>query len=173
YAGPIRDHPADDDFLPDPTDSFEAVPLSVVVESGPAPTPITRRLPIAESVIYEVHVKGFTQQHPAVPEHLRGTFAGMAYPAVIDGVKELGVTAVGLLPVHRCVSEPFLIGRGLSNYWGYNTMGFFARHAAYCSVGTLGSRVQEFKDMVSAYHEAGIEVILDVVYNHTGEGGHE
>src|SRR5699024_10852271 len=172
-AGPIRDHPEEDDFLPDPTDSHLAVPLSVVVEPSDPPTPIARRLPIAESVIYEVHVKGFTQQHPAVPEHLRGTFAGMAYPAVIDYLKQLGITAVELLPVHHFVSEPFLIGRGLSNYWGYNTMGFFAPHAAYCSVGTLGSQVQEFKDMVSAYHEAGIEVILDVVYNHTGEGGHE
>ena len=124
-------------------------------------------------MIYELHVKGYTQLHPAVPEHLRGTYAGLAYPAVIAHLKDLGVTAVELLPVHHHVSEPFLIGRGLSNYWGYNTLGYFAPHAAYGSVGTLGQQVPEFKQMVSALHEAGIEVILDVVYNHTGEGGHE
>ncbi len=173
YAGPIRDHPDDDDFLPDPTDSFAAVPLSVVVDPTPPPTPIDRRRPMADSVIYELHVKGFTRQHPAVPEHLRGTYAGLAYPAVIDWFRSLGVTAVELLPIHQFVSEPFLIRRGLSNYWGYNTMGFFAPHSAYGSVGTLGSQVSEFKEMVSALHEAGIEVILDVVYNHTGEGNHE
>ncbi|HIT77033.1 MAG TPA: glycogen debranching protein GlgX [Candidatus Avipropionibacterium avicola] len=173
YAGPIRDHPADDDFRPDPRDSSAAVPLSVVVAPTPPPTPIARRTPMADSVIYELHVKGFTQQHPAVPEHLRGTYAGLAYPAVIDWFRELGVTAIELLPIHQFVSEPFLIGRGLSNYWGYNTMGFFAPHAAYCSVGTLGSQVTEFKEMVTAFHEAGIEVLLDVVYNHTGEGNHE
>ncbi|MGD7706878.1 glycogen debranching protein GlgX [Microlunatus sp. Y2014] len=173
YAGPIRDHPEGDDFLPDETDSAFAVPLSVVVADSPPPTPIRHRLPLSESVIYEVHVKGFTRLHPAVPEHLRGTYAGMAYPAVLDYLKELGITAVELLPIHQFVSEPFLIGRGLSNYWGYNTLGFFAPHSAYGSVGTTGEQVTEFKRMVSAYHEAGIEVILDVVYNHTGEGGHE
>ena len=124
-------------------------------------------------MIYELHVKGFTRLHPAVPEHLRGTYAGLAYPAVIQHLVDLGVTAVELLPVHQYVSEPFLIGRGLSNYWGYNTLGFFAPHSAYGSVGTLGQQVREFKEMVSALHRAGIEVILDVVYNHTGEGGHE
>jgi len=124
-------------------------------------------------VIYEVHVKGYTRLHPAVPEHLRGTFAGMAYPAVIEHLKSLGVTAVQLLPMHHFVSEPFLIGRGLSNYWGYNTLGYFAPHVAYGSVGTLGQQVTEFKQMVAAYHEAGIEMLLDVVYNHTSEGGHE
>ena len=108
-----------------------------------------------------------------MPEHLRGTYAGLAYPAVVDHLRTLGVTAVELLPVHHYISEPFLIGRGLSNYWGYNTMGFFAPHSAYGSVGTLGQQVREFKEMVSALHTAGIEVILDVVYNHTGEGGHE
>src|SRR5690606_30134681 len=148
----------DDDFLPDPTDSFAAVPLSVVVDPTPPPTPIAARRSMADSVIYELHVKGFTRQHPAVPEHLRGPYAGLAYPAVIDWFLELGVTAVELLPIHQFVSEPFLIRRGLSNYWGYNTMGFFAPHSAYGSVGTLGSQVTEFKEMVSALHEAGIEV---------------
>ncbi|NNG18975.1 glycogen debranching protein GlgX [Naumannella sp. ID2617S] len=173
YNGPILDHPEHDDYELDPTDSTEAVPLSVVVAETAAPTPIAQRRPMSESVIYETHVKGYTQLHPAVPEHLRGTYAGLAYPAVVEHLVSLGITAVELLPCHHFVSEPFIIGRGLSNYWGYNTLGFFAPHAAYCSVGTLGQQVAEFKQMVSALHEAGIEVILDVVYNHTGEGGHE
>jgi len=173
YSGPILDHTPESDYLPDPNDSFAAVPLSVVVAETPAPPPIARPIPMAETVLYELHVKGFTQLHPAVPEHLRGTYAGLAYPAVIQHLRDLGVTAVELLPVHHFVSEPFLIGRGLSNYWGYNSLGFFAPHAAYCSVGTVGQQVREFKEMVSALHAAGIEVILDVVYNHTGEGGHQ
>ncbi|NYI69669.1 glycogen operon protein [Naumannella cuiyingiana] len=173
YSGPILDHTAESDYEVDTTDSYLAVPLSVVVADSPPPTPIARRRPLAESVIYEAHVKGLTRLHPAVPEHLRGTFAGLAYPAMIDYLTELGVTAVELLPSHYFVSEPFIVGRGLSNYWGYNTLGFFAPHSAYGSVGTTGEQVREFKDMVSALHEAGIEVILDVVYNHTGEGGHE
>ncbi len=173
YNGPILDHPAHDDYELDPTDSSQAVPLAVVTADSPPPTPIAQRRPLEESVIYEVHVKGFTQNHPAVPEHLRGTYAGMAYPAVIDHLLDLGVTAVELLPCHHFVSEPFIVGKGLTNYWGYNSLGFFAPHAAYCSVGTLGQQVHEWKRMVSAFHEAGIEVILDVVYNHTGEGGHE
>ena len=173
YSGPILDHTAESDYLPDETDSFAAVPLSVVVADTPPPSPIATPRSMAETVVYEMHVKGLTHQHPAVPEHLRGTYAGLAYPAVIDHLRSIGVTAVELLPVHHFVSEPFLVGRGLSNYWGYNTLGFFAPHAAYCSVGTMGEQVREFKEMVSALHEAGIEVILDVVYNHTGEGGHE
>jgi glycogen debranching enzyme len=173
YSGPILDHVPESDFILDPTDSFAAVPLSVVVAESPPPLPISKPTPLAESVIYELHVKGYTRLHPAVPEHLRGTFAGLAYPAVVHHLRTLGVTAVELLPVHHHVSEPFLISRGLSNYWGYNTLGFFAPHAAYGSVGTLGQQVPEFKEMVSSLHAAGIEVILDVVYNHTGEGGHE
>ncbi len=173
YSGPILDHPAEDAYELDPTDSASAVPWSVVVPESEPPTPIAERKPLAETVIYETHLKGFTQLHPSVPEHLRGTYAGFAYPAVIEHLKDIGVTAVELLPCHHFVSEPFIVGRGLSNYWGYNTMGFFAPHAAYSSTGTRGEQVAEWKDMVSALHEAGIEVILDVVYNHTGEGGHE
>ena len=173
YRGPILDHTEASDYEPDPRDSFNAVPLGVVVAETPPPAPLAAPVPMAETVLYELHVKGFTRLHPAVPEHLRGSYAGLAYPAVIEHLKELGVTSVQLLPVHHFVSEPFLIRRGLSNYWGYNTLGFFAPHAAYGSVGTLGQQVTEFKDMVSAFHEAGLEVILDVVYNHTGEGGHE
>jgi glycogen operon protein len=173
YSGPILDHVAESDYVPNQTDSFAAVPLSVVVPDSPPPTPVTQPVPIEQSVIYELHVQGFTRLHPAVPEHLRGSYAGLAYPAVVQHLVDLGVTAVELLPVHQFVSEPFLIRRGLSNYWGYNTLGYFAPHSAYGSVGTLGQQVREFKEMVSALHAAGIEVILDVVYNHTAEGGHE
>ncbi|MGD7787915.1 glycogen debranching protein GlgX [Propionibacteriaceae bacterium Y1700] len=173
YAGPIRDHVSGDDFELDETDSALAVPLAVVVADTPPPTPIAEPIALRDSVIYELHVKGFTQLHPAVPEHLRGRYGGLAYPAVVEYLQGLGITAVELLPVHHHISEPFLIGRGLTNYWGYNTLGFFAPHAAYGSVGTKGEQVAEFKAMVSTLHEAGIEVILDVVYNHTGEGGHE
>lgn len=125
-----------------------------------------------ESVIYEAHVKGLTQLHPAVPEDLRGTYAGIAHPAVIEHLTSLGVTAIELMPVHQFVNDPTLQERGLSNYWGYNTIGFFAPHNAYSSLTTSGQQVQEFKSMVKALHEANIEVILDVVYNHTAEGNH-
>ncbi|MDQ7992717.1 MAG: glycogen debranching protein GlgX [Propionicimonas sp.] len=173
YSGPIFDHTPDSNFLPDPADSFEAVPLSVVVADSPPPPPLPRPASLTELTIYETHLKGYTRQHPAVPEHLRGTYAGMAYPAVIEHLVELGVTAVEFLPLQHFVSEPFIIGRGLRNYWGYNTLGFFAPHGLYASTGTLGEQVAEFKDMVGALHEAGIAVILDVVYNHSCEGGHE
>jgi glycogen operon protein len=125
-----------------------------------------------ESVIYEAHVKGMTQLHPEVPEEIRGTYAGMAHPAVIQHLTDLGVTAVELMPVHQFVNDPILQGKGLSNYWGYNTIGFFAPHNAYSSVGSRGEQVAEFKSLVKALHAANIEVILDVVYNHTAEGNH-
>ncbi|WP_084701919.1 glycogen debranching protein GlgX [Streptacidiphilus anmyonensis] len=126
--------------------------------------------PYNESVIYEAHVKGMTRRHPAVPEALRGTYAGLAHPAIIDYLTQLGVTAVELMPVHQFLQDHTLVEKGLSNYWGYNTIGFFAPHNAYASSGQRGEQVQEFKAMVKALHEAGIEVILDVVYNHTAEG---
>ena len=173
YSGAIFDHTAQSDFDPDTADSSAAVPLSVVVADSPPPEPIAQRRPLNQCVIYETHVRGITQTHPAVPEHLRGTYAGLAYPAVVSYLQDLGVNAVELLPIHHFVSEPFLIRRGLSNYWGYNTLAFFAPHAAYCSVGTLGEQVREFKNLVTTLHRAGIEVILDVVYNHTCEGNHE
>lgn len=125
-----------------------------------------------ESVIYEAHVKGLTQLHPGIPEELRGTYAGMAHPAIIDHLVSLGITAVELMPVHQFVNDPTLQDKGLSNYWGYNTIGFFAPHNGYASSATPGQPVQEFKQMVKALHEANIEVILDVVYNHTAEGNH-
>ncbi len=124
------------------------------------------------SVIYETHVKGMSMLHPDVPEDSRGTYAGMAHPAVIDHLTALGVTAVELMPVHQFVNDPTLVAKGLNNYWGYNTIGFFAPHNGYASYGTRGEQVQEFKSMVKALHAANIEVILDVVYNHTAEGNH-
>jgi len=126
------------------------------------------RTPWQDTLIYEVHVKGFTQRHPEVPEQLRGTYAGLATAPVIEHLKKLGVTAVELLPVHAFVDERHLVQHGLRNYWGYNSIGFFAPELRYSATGTLG----EFKSMVKTLHSAGIEVILDVVYNHTGEGDH-
>ncbi len=130
------------------------------------------KIPEEESVIYECHVKGMTQTHPDIPEPLRGTYAGMAHPAMVDYLKDLGVTAIELLPVHQFLQDDRLRDLGLRNYWGYNTFGFFAPEYSYASASTPGDAVAEFKQMVRAYHEAGIEVILDVVYNHTAEGNH-
>ena len=130
------------------------------------------RIPYNDSVIYETHVKGLTALHPEVPESQRGTYAGLGHPAVIDHLSRLGVTAVELMPVHQFVQDSTLQDKGLSNYWGYNTIGFFAPHNAYSAFGDRGQQVQEFKAMVKALHAAGIEVILDVVYNHTAEGNH-
>lgn len=126
----------------------------------------------ADTVIYETHVKGLTQTHPDIPEQARGTYAGIAHPAIIDHLTSLGVTAVELMPVHHFANDSTLIDKGLANYWGYNTIGFFAPDAKYSSSTTPGGQVQDFKVMVRALHEAGIEVILDVVYNHTAEGNH-
>ncbi|WP_206503060.1 glycogen debranching protein GlgX [Streptomyces chrestomyceticus] len=128
------------------------------------------RHPWSRTILYETHVKGLTARHPEVPAPLRGTYAGLAHPAVIGHLNRLGVTAVELMPVHQFLPEPFLLDRGLTNYWGYSTIGFFAPHAAYSSTGHEGGQITEFKAMVKALHAAGIEVILDVVYNHTAEG---
>jgi len=130
------------------------------------------RTPYHETVIYEAHVRGLTKQHPVVPEEQRGTYLALAHPAVIAHLQGLGVTAVELMPVHQFVNDSHLDDRGLHNYWGYNTIGFFAPHNAYSAGGGRGQQVQEFKSMVRSLHEAGIEVILDVVYNHTAEGNH-
>ncbi|WP_433464506.1 glycogen debranching protein GlgX [Spirillospora sp. CA-128828] len=130
------------------------------------------RTPYHETVIYEAHVKGLTARHPDVPPALRGTYAGLGHPVVTEHLRSIGVTAVELMPVHQFVHDDALTSRGLRNYWGYNTIGFFAPHAEYSSSGRRGEQVQEFKAMVKALHEAGIEVILDVVYNHTAEGNH-
>jgi isoamylase len=154
-------------------DNAPYIPRSVVIDPSfdwgdDAPPDI----PLRDTIVYEMHVKGFTQLHPDVPLPLRGTYAGMTTPAVIDYLSDLGITAVELLPIHQFVNDQFLTDRGLSNYWGYNTLNFFAPDVRYSSSGTLGQQVVEFKQMVKALHAAGIEVFLDVVYNHTGEGNH-
>ena len=154
---------------PEPQDSAPYVPRSVVVHDAfPWGNDTRPQTPWDDTVIYELHVRGFTQRHPGVPEPLRGTYAGLAHPAAIEHLTGLGVTAVELLPTQQFVTEPAVTRRGLSNYWGYNTIGYFAPHAAYAA--TPGAQVREFKAMVRALHAAGIEVILDVVYNHTAEG---
>ena len=130
------------------------------------------RIPYNETVIYEAHVKGMTMRHPKVPAALRGTYSGLAHPTMIRHFRQLGVTAVELMPVHQFVQDSTLDEKGLRNYWGYNTIGFFAPHNGYASFGTRGEQVLEFKAMVRALHQAGMEVILDVVYNHTAEGNH-
>ncbi len=162
-----------DDGVADDRDSASHVPHSVVADSqfpwGDDHRPDT---PWHDTVIYEVHVRGFTARHPKVPEALRGTYAGLASPPAVDHLKELGVTAVELLPVHHFVAEHGLVTKGLTNYWGYNSLGYFAPHAAYSAAGGKGQQVREFKAMVRTLHAAGIEVILDVVYNHTAEGNH-
>ena len=162
-----------EDLTQDFRDDAWGVPKSVVIDNafdwqGDGKPGI----PLHKSLIYEVHVKGFSKLWPEMPEELRGTYAGLGSAAAIDYLTKLGVTAVELLPVHAHIDDKVLIDRGLKNYWGYNTIGFFAPHAAYSSSGQLGEQVTEFKSMVRNLHAAGIEVILDVVYNHTAEGNH-
>ncbi|MGK5111987.1 glycogen debranching protein GlgX [Geodermatophilus sp. CPCC 205506] len=152
-------------------DSAPFVPRGLVVDPAFAwgdDAPL--RTPYADTVLYEVHVKGFTRRHPDVPEELRGTYAGLAHPAAVEHLTSLGVTAVELLPVHQFVHDGFLVDRGLRQYWGYNTLGYLAPHGEYAAAGDTGGQVAEFKQMVAALHAAGLEVILDVVYNHTAEG---
>jgi glycogen operon protein len=162
------------DGMPSPIDSapftFRSVVAQPYFDWGN-----DRRLetPWNETVIYELHVKGFTIRHPDVPPALRGTYAGLAHPAAIRYLKQLGITAVELLPIHAFVHDGFLLERGLRNYWGYHSIGFFAPHAEYANAPSTIGAVAEFKQMVRALHQAGIEVILDVVYNHTAEGNHE
>ncbi|MCH0538033.1 glycogen debranching protein GlgX [Streptomyces sp. MUM 203J] len=172
--GHVRDWPDQRvaDTVRDERDSAPYVPKGVVVHDDDDWAEDRRpKTPWADSVIYELHVKGFTRRHPGVPEALRGTYAGLAHPAAVEHLVRLGVTAVELLPVHQFAHEDHLLRRGLRNYWGYNSIGYFAPHAAYSASGTGGEQVAEFKRMVRALHSAGIEVILDVVYNHTAEAG--
>lgn len=172
--GHVRDWPQQyiADTVRDDRDSAPYVPKGVVVHDDDDWSDDVRpKTPWADSVIYEVHVRGFTMRHPGVPEELRGTYAGLAHPAAVEHLTKLGVTAVELLPVHQFAHEDHLLRRGLRNYWGYNSVGYFAPHAGYSSSGTAGQQVGEFKRMVKALHAAGIEVILDVVYNHTAEAG--
>lgn len=181
-SGPIRWDPAvfpyeighaDEDLSFDTRDSAPFVPKGIVVddkfewEDDTPPRTLWH-----ETVIYEMHVKGFTKLHPEIPEELRGTYAGLAHPKAIEYLKNLGVTAVELLPVQQFVEDEYLRKKGLHNYWGYSTIGYFAPEWRYSSAGRRGGQVEEFKQMVKALHEAGLEVILDVVYNHTAEGNH-
>ena len=157
----------------DEQDSAASAPRSFVVDTtfdwgddrGP-------RHPPERTVIYELHVKGFTQRHPGVPPEIRGTYAGLAAPAAIEAIRGLGVTTVELMPVQQFAHEPHLLDQGVRNYWGYHTFGYFAPHAEYASADERGGQVREFKSMVKALHDAGLEVVLDVVYNHTAEGNH-
>jgi isoamylase len=163
----------DGDLNADGGDDAAGVPKGVVISShfdwGNDRPPLT---PLHDSILYEVHVKGFTARHPEIPEEIRGTYAGLAHPIIVDHLKSLGVTAVELMPVHAFVDDKILLDRGLRNYWGYNTINFFAPEARYASLSDHGAQVGEFKSMVKSLHAAGIEVILDVVYNHTAEGNH-
>jgi glycogen operon protein len=173
WKQPIFGHAMGDDLKQCDRDDASGVPKSVVVEHKfDWSDDCLPQTPLADSVIYEVHVKGFSKRNPDVPEKLRGTYAGLGHKASIDYLKALGVTAVELLPIHEMVDDGHLIDRGLKNYWGYNTLGYFAPAARYSSNGDKGGQVREFKEMVKALHAAGIEVILDVVYNHTAEGNH-
>ncbi len=162
-----------DDLVADRRDSAEFVPRAVVTNPffdwGVDRPPC---IPQHETVIYEAHVKGFTKLHPEVDEELRGTYAGLSHPAAIEHLKSLGVTAVELMPVHQFIQDHYLIEKSLRNYWGYNSIAYLAPHNEYAASGQRGEQVGEFKNMVKALHEAGIEVILDVVYNHTAEGNH-
>ena len=164
---------AGEDLARDSRDNAWAMPKSLVIDDkfnwGRDKRP---RTPFSETMIYEVHVKGFTKLFPDIPENLRGTYAGIANESVIKYLKDLGATAIELLPIHASLDDKGLIDRGLTNYWGYNTIGFFAPQAEYSSNREPGAEVVEFKGMVKNLHAAGIEVILDVVYNHTGEGNH-
>src|SRR6185312_6046918 len=167
-----------DDLTFDERDSAPYMPKCVVVDpnfnwSG-APGRDRRRsqtqlaVPFDDTIIYELHVRGYTRKHPRVPEHLRGTYAGLTDGSVLDYIKSLGVTSIELLPVHFFITDNHLLDRGLTNYWGYNTIGFFSPDPRYSS--DQAQTLKEFKEMVAKVHEAGLEVILDVVYNHTAEG---
>ncbi|MGF1597922.1 MAG: glycogen debranching protein GlgX [Acidimicrobiales bacterium] len=168
FARQLDDHDARND-----DDSAPHVPKSVVANPwfdwGHDRPPATAR---HQMLIYETHVKGITRNHPEVPQAERGTYLGLAHPVVVDHLVSLGVTAVELMPVHHFINDHHLVEKGLSNYWGYNTIGYFAPHAGYAIDRRGGNQVQEFKQMVKSLHSAGLEVILDVVYNHTAEGNH-
>jgi len=174
-AARVLPYPPDgeDGEVPDAHDDAAAIPKGIVIDTyfdweGDA----LLRTPWHETVIYELHVKGFTKQHPDVREDLRGTYAGLASDTAIEYLRALGVTAVELLPIHHVIDEHFLHERGLTNYWGYSSIGYFAPDSAFAATGRHGQQVSEFKGMVKALHRAGVEVILDVVYNHTAEGDH-
>ena len=177
FGPELLGHSVTDPDAPSDADSAASVPRSLVVADEPFRwrNGAHPERPYQDTIIYEVHVKGFTMRHPGIPPELRGTYAGLGHQAAIQHLTDLGVTAVELLPVHENIPEGFLVQRGLTNYWGYNTIGYFAPHQGYSAAvraGSPGGQVAEFKAMVDALHAAGIEVLLDVVFNHTAEGDH-
>ncbi|MFK8163272.1 MAG: glycogen debranching protein GlgX [Lewinella sp.] len=173
YPYPINDPDPDRYLKMDELDSAPYLTKGVVIDTSYDWEGVKRpELPMHQTIIYEAHVKGFTELNEELPEKLRGTYAGLAHPSVIEYLKNLGVTAIELMPVHHFVQDDRLVKMGLRNYWGYNSQSFFAPHADYAASGNAGQQVREFKDMVKKYHKAGLEVILDVVYNHTAEGNH-
>src|ERR671911_2980488 len=175
WNAPVFGYPlgSGDDLVQDKQDDAWGVPKGIVIDGAfPWGDDRSPNTPLHDSVIYELHVKGFTARHPDLPPALRGTYAGLAAPPVIAYLKDLGVTAVELLPVHAFLDDRHLLEKGLRNYWGYNSINFFAPEARYASSRQAGGQVTEFKQMVKTLHAAGIEVILDVVYNHTAEGNH-
>ncbi len=172
WSDALKPGEPDNPGAPDSRDTADLMPRGIVVtDDFDWQDDVAPATPWGETVVYEAHVKGFTARHPYVPAELRGTYAGLAHPAALEHLLSLGVTAVELLPVHQSVAEPPLADRGVANYWGYSSLGFFAPHAAYAADRSPGGQVAEFKRMVRALHAAGLEVILDVVYNHTAEGG--
>lgn len=181
-AGTVQGHAAlcgyepghpDEDLSYSTVDSAPYIPKSVVIDpSFDWGDDVRHKYAYHKTIIYEAHVKGMTKLHPDIPEHLRGTYAGIAHPVTIKYLKELGITAIELMPIHQFITDGFLADKGLTNYWGYNTIGFFAPDVRYSGTGVQGEQVVEFKKMVKELHKAGIEVIIDVVYNHTGEGNH-
>jgi glycogen operon protein len=169
----VFSHRLSDEDAPNEDDSSPFVPRAVVIDPtfdwGGDRHP---RTPLHHSIIYELHVKGFTARHPELPPDIRGTYAALAHPVSVDYFRRLGITAIELMPIHQFVHDAHLLDRGLRNYWGYNSIGFLAPHNEYSAAGGRGQQVIEFKQMVKTLHEAGLEVILDVVYNHTAEGNH-
>ena len=174
FGPEVLGYAADNPNAPSALDSAAHMPRSLVVDETFSWSDGARpRHRYADTIIYEVHVKGFTMRHPGVPPELQGTYAGLGHEAAISHLTSLGVTAVELLPVHESVPEAFLVAEGLTNYWGYNTIGYFAPHQRYSAAvraGRPGGQVAEFKAMVNALHQAGLEVLTDVVFNHTAEG---
>jgi isoamylase len=174
FGPELLDYAMDNADAPSSLDSAGQVPRSMVTAPASTPPSPGPGHALADTIVYEVHVRGFTARLPGVPPELRGTYAGLAHEAAVRHLVDLGITTVELLPIHHNVPESFLVDRGLTNYWGYNTIGFFAPHAAYSAAvraGQPGGQVEEFRDMVNALHAAGLEVVLDVVFNHTAEGG--
>ena len=173
FSYPIDSNDENRDMLFNTSDDTAGMNKSIVIASDFDWEGVQHpRTQLHESIIYEVHVKGMTIRHPAIDPSERGTYRGLAHPSVIEYFRNIGITALELMPVHHFVHDKNLLDKGLSNYWGYNSIGFLAPHSEYAAAGKLGEQVREFKEMVKAYHRAGIEIILDVVYNHTAEGNH-